>query len=280
MSGVLLSTPLPFAGAAVPLTPADLARAAGVIGCPIAAVQAVRIVETGGVGGYLDDGSGRPRVLCESKLFGDDTGHRFDVSHPLISTRVANWKLYKGGAAEYGRLAEMVALDRTAALRSTSWGMFQVLGRNADSTGFHVAGTHAGDVEAFVAAMMQSEAAQLDAFVAFVQFNGLATALRRQDWATFARGYNGPLYAINGYDTKLEAAFSLAVGVRPVWLRIGCTGVGVRDLQAALTAHGFPVTADGSFGRVTDLAVRNFQSASGLAVDGIEGRATMQALGL
>ncbi len=32
--------------------------------------------------------------------------------------------------------------------------------------------------------------------------------LRRQDWAGFARGYNGAQYAKHGYDTKLAAAFA------------------------------------------------------------------------
>lgn len=33
------------------------------------------------------------------------------------------------------------------------------------------------------------------------------TALQNKDWATFAKCYNGPLYAKNQYDTKLATAY-------------------------------------------------------------------------
>lgn len=257
-----------------------MAAAAARLNCPLAAVGAVRIVETGGVSGYLADGSGRPRVLCEAKLFGDDTLHVYDASHPLISIGINNWKLYRGGAAEYGRLEEMAALDRLAALRSTSWGMFQILGRNAFAAGFHGSGGHAGDVEAFVAAMAASEGAQLAAFVSFVEANGLAAPLRNQDWTAFARGYNGPLYGVNNYDGRLAAAFHLQSNPQPSMLRIGCTGGAVPVLQSALGTHGYPVLVDGAFGRVTEIALRQFQSMNGLRPDGVAGPDVFKALGL
>ncbi len=44
-------------------------------------------------------------------------------------------------------------------------------------------------------------------FVKFVQNKGLSAALRKHDWASFAQGYNGPLYAMNNYDANLKQAF-------------------------------------------------------------------------
>jgi len=70
----------------------------------------------------------------------------------------------------------------------------------------------------------------------------------------------------------------LSAGYRPV-LRLGSTGLDVRRLQRALTAAlGRTVTIDGTFGSLTDQAVRDYQSSRGLAVDGTVGNATWSAL--
>jgi Putative peptidoglycan binding domain len=59
----------------------------------------------------------------------------------------------------------------------------------------------------------------------------------------------------------------------------GSTGASVTRLQQALQRAGFdPGAVDGNFGPATDAAVRSFQSAKGLTVDGIVGPATWSAL--
>ncbi len=52
----------------------------------------------------------------------------------------------------------------------------------------------------------------------------------------------------------------------------------VRTLQHLLRQRGHPVAVDGSFGPLTDAAVRAFQQQKGLAVDGVVGRHTWGAL--
>ena len=56
--------------------------------------------------------------------------------------------------------------------------------------------------------------------------------------------------------------------------RRGSSGEAVRDIQSRLSAVGFDSGADGGgdFGEATDVAVREFQDARGLIVDGIVGR--------
>jgi peptidoglycan hydrolase-like protein with peptidoglycan-binding domain len=62
-------------------------------------------------------------------------------------------------------------------------------------------------------------------------------------------------------------------------LSIGSSGSLVRSLQQQLLARGFdPQGVDGSFGSNTQTAVRQFQQANGLRVDGRVGRQTLQAL--
>lgn len=63
-------------------------------------------------------------------------------------------------------------------------------------------------------------------------------------------------------------------------LRKGMRGDDVKSLQQALTAAGFDTKgSDGVFGGNTESAVRGFQKARGLSVDGVAGAATLKALG-
>lgn|SRR5262245_9548667 len=59
-------------------------------------------------------------------------------------------------------------------------------------------------------------------------------------------------------------------------LKKGDQGEAVWVLQAALNGH--PMAIDGDFGQATDYAVRAFQTASGLTVDGVVGPQTWAAL--
>jgi peptidoglycan hydrolase-like protein with peptidoglycan-binding domain len=62
-------------------------------------------------------------------------------------------------------------------------------------------------------------------------------------------------------------------------LSIGSSGSLVKSLQQQLAARGFdPRGVDGQFGSGTQSAVRQFQQANGLKVDGRVGRQTMHAL--
>ena len=62
-------------------------------------------------------------------------------------------------------------------------------------------------------------------------------------------------------------------------LRRGSRGSDVAKLQAALSDQGYDCgAADGIFGVKTEMAVRAFQKDNGLAVDGIAGKATQEAL--
>lgn len=91
---------------------------------------------------------------------------------------------------------------------------------------------------------------------------------------------NGGIHGLD--DRRNRTARALAVledgVVRPV-LRRGDEGNGVVLLQRALAAKGFsPGAIDGDFGTKTDTAVRAFQAALGLGVDGVAGDDTWVAL--
>ena len=82
------------------------------------------------------------------------------------------------------------------------------------------------------------------------------------------------------YTDEELAALQDALPIHPT-LREGNVGDSVRQMQVLLIAAGFPcgkAGADGIFGAGTLAAVKSFQAANGLTVDGIVGRATWAAL--
>jgi N-acetylmuramidase len=179
------------------LQPRDYDTAAALLDCDAAAVCAVVQVESLGCG-FNPDGS--PVTLFEGHKFHKFTGGRFDDSHPDLSYPEWTRKWYgHTWQAEQSRLQRALALDRPNALLATSFGAFQIMGFN------HALAGH-DSLQGFVNAMYRSSRDQLLCFVAFVRHSGLGPALRRHDWATFARGYNGPGYAVNNYGERLAAA--------------------------------------------------------------------------
>lgn len=184
---------------------AAIDRAADRLGCSRAVVQAFAAVEAGPEGAFYD--TGEPVILFERHHFFRRTGGEFKGARvPGVS---ADWARiceptpggYGPSSKQHLRLQAAAALDRDAALRSASWGLYQIMGSN------HAACGHAS-LQAFVNAMYRSADDHLDAFVAFIQFDArLTRALCAQDWATAARLYNGPTYAKSGYHLRLAAAF-------------------------------------------------------------------------
>jgi len=177
------------------LSAADYAGAADQLKVDVAAIQAIAEVETSG---HAFDESGRPRILFERHYFHRHTAAKYDAAHPGISN--ARQGGYGKFSAQYAKLEEAYRLAPEAALRSASWGRFQIMGDNFKAAGFT-------SIEAFVLAMSQSESEHLKAFTHFVMSNkAMLSALREHDWARFAKAYNGPSYLKNKYDAKLRDA--------------------------------------------------------------------------
>jgi N-acetylmuramidase-like protein/putative peptidoglycan binding protein len=229
-----------FRGVARAISKRGVEAATAVLGTGPVELWAVVSVETRGCG-FLPDR--RPQLLFERHVFHQLTGGRFDdgdISDPLRGGYGPT------GAHQYDRLARAIALDRAAALQSASWGLGQIMGRNFSMAGF-------GDVESMVAAMCESEDAQLSAISTFIVKQSLQRSLISHDWAAFARRYNGPSYAENQYDAKLQRAFlSYSSGPLP--------DLDVRAAQLYLAYLGYdPGTIDGIAGHLTRVALMEFQ---------------------
>lgn len=181
------------------LSEGDFLDAAQRLGCLTAHIKAVVAVESTGSGFFK---SKRPKILFEAHKFSEFTQHRYDLTYPSISSQHWNKKLYYGNDGEYDRLYTALCLDSNAALKATSWGLFQIMGFNFASCSFN-------SVEEMVKSMYVSEGDQLNAFVAYIKSVGLDNVLRTNQWAIFAARYNGPAYRENNYDVRLQEAYAL-----------------------------------------------------------------------
>lgn len=191
-----------FVGEARKLTRDDIASAAHSIEVKPAALAAVLSVESSGTG---FDKLGRPRILFEPHIFYRQLLKMPDLQSRAIELGLAykNWGTFpypKTSDDNYARLTQAMAIEPQAALRSASWGLGQIMGFNHFLCG-------ATTVEAFVLEAMESEHNQLEQMCHFLVASRLDDELRSLDWSGFARGYNGPGYATNKYDTKLAEAF-------------------------------------------------------------------------
>lgn len=185
------------------LTEQDMIDVALSIGVDIPVIKAVCEVESRGKG-FLDNGD--PKILFEGHIFwrqlkkknmepGEYRSGNEDILYP-------KWEKnhYVGGVGEYERLSRARRIDESSALCSASWGAFQIMGFNYGKCGFQ-------SVKAFVDSQYRNEKEHLKAFVNFIESSNLLDDLKNKDWPSFAKGYNGPAYAENKYDLKLEEAY-------------------------------------------------------------------------
>ncbi|MGB7288120.1 MAG: N-acetylmuramidase domain-containing protein [Salaquimonas sp.] len=195
--------------------------------------------------------------------------------------RIANPRTQSG---RWKLLDKASAIDRDAALQSVSWGVGQVMGS-------HWRWLDYASIDHLVAEARSGLSGQVQLMARFIEKAGLVGALNSQDWRVFARGYNGPAYAKNDYDKKLAKAYqrySNQLGIKketnsylrhsPLMLRYGDRGDLIREMQLKLQQYGVALIADGDFGPGTQRAIKIFQRAKNLTIDGIVGPKTFEAL--
>ena len=186
------------------ITEWDYEMFGNLLGVEPAALKAVQKVETNGTGGFLTNG--KPKILFEGHVFWkelkalgiDPTKYGAAWSNVLYKT----WdkSKYKGGAAEWSRLETAKKISSTAAYKSASWGMYQIMGNNYTKCGCK-------SINEFITLMSKDNFSQFVLGLEFLKNTGIYKYLINQDWAGFARLYNGSGYKANQYDLKLEKAY-------------------------------------------------------------------------
>lgn len=195
-----------FVGKAKKLDDIDLPKIGRLIGVGEDEIHAVLDTETRGTG---FDSKKRPIILFEPHIFFKQlAAHKPDALDKGVSQGLAyrKWGEQKYPSDSYPRLEKAMAIDPELACRSASWGLGQIMGFNHSMCGYKSA---LEMVEKF----KDDEEDHLLAMVKFIIAAGLDDELRRKDWVGFARGYNGPGFAKNGYDKKLAANYAK-------WLKI------------------------------------------------------------
>lgn len=187
-----------FKGRAKRLDDVDLPREGHRIGVGEDELHAFLDVESRG-GGF--DAQGRPKILFEPHVFYRNLRGEARTRAVDLGLAYPKWGMKPYPKDSYPRLLSAMAIDETAALKSASWGAFQVLGENYAKCGYPT-------VQDMVRAFMADEEEHLKACIAFLIAEEIDDDLKAHRWAVVARAYNGPGYAKHGYDTKLAAAYA------------------------------------------------------------------------
>lgn len=241
---------------------------------PPAALLAVVEKESAGEPFELDGRT--PRILFERHVFYRELAKRAPeklqaaVKAGLAiktRSRATQYKDQGRSAARLALLDRARSIDEECATRSCSWGLGQTMGFLAEELGFPSA------VRMVDIMTAGGVAAQVDMMVKEITRKRLVDELQRQDWAGFARIYNGSAYEENKYDIKLEAAHRrwtrrLAAGggtvTAPPSSRL--SDYEVRAIQQQLVDLGYPDVGDidGKWGSRTAGAVSAFRLHEGL----------------
>ena len=189
------------------LTDARIAEIARENGIHPAALLAVKLIESGTESGFLD--SGKPQILFEGTVFYKYLKanvksldiDKLCAQYPNIIYPKWDKSKYLGGEKEWTRLEQARQINVKYANYAASWGMFQVMGFNYKSCGCE-------SINEFVEKMSASQEQQLRLTLNFLKHSNLIVPLQKRQWATFARGYNGPGFAKNRYHIKLQSAYN------------------------------------------------------------------------
>jgi len=216
------------------------------------------------------DRSGRPIILNEPHVFYRNLSGVKRTRAVTAGLAYPKWgqKPYPRSSQErYEWLAKAIEIDEEAALKACSWGSTQILGENFSMVGYNTAAE-------MVQAFMDDEEAHVEAMVKYILATGIADNMRREDWATVARVYNGPGYKKNQYDVKMAREFAKLRKVADVeWESdegevefMIPMGEELKTIQKRLSDLGYREVgkADGVWGTKARAAVLAFRADNGL----------------
>ncbi|MDO5570894.1 MAG: N-acetylmuramidase family protein [Bacteroidales bacterium] len=186
------------------ITKSDIDKAAQKLDIEPAILQALSEVESTKNSGFFSPG--KPIILFEGHIFWKELEN--DGINPLdylegnedILYKRWNKRFYRNGIKEYERFEKASKISLNAAIKSTSWGRYQIMGFNYPLCGME-------SLMDFFKQMCTHERNQLNLLVNFLISNKLNDTLKKQQWDKFASLYNGSNYMLNDYANKLKKAY-------------------------------------------------------------------------
>lgn len=205
----------------------SFAGAAWLLKCDVRAVKAVARVEAGPQGAFegSEDWS-PPTILYERHKFLKHAPGTSGLELPISvvadlrmdrKEALLSWPRsggYGPTRAQHTKLAYAAKRNRSAALKSCSWGLFQILGENHEAAGYP-------QLQRFINAMYRSVDDHVRAFSMFVRHDArMVDAIRALGTAkthterllaarAFARPYNGPKFEEGRYHVKIVDAWNV-----------------------------------------------------------------------
>ncbi|WP_150539442.1 N-acetylmuramidase family protein, partial [Actinobacillus vicugnae] len=175
-------------------------------------LKAVAEVESRGEGFINVNGVRKAKILYERhymyRLLRDEKNYSTEHLTKLVNEDqdIINKRMsekYGTSLYQYTRLEKAKKIDNYSAIKSCSWGRFQVMGIYYDKGGYV-------SPSEFERAMHLCD---LQQFVYFKNYlkkvaPSIIPAMKSKDWARIARIYNGPDYSKNQYDIKMKSAYN------------------------------------------------------------------------
>lgn len=173
----------------------DIKRLAKQYGIDYAVLAAIVEVESAGHG--FDAKTGKIIIQFEphwfKRLYSNWRAHASKAwFFNKVETQPGEWKAFNSA----------FAINKDAAMQSTSIGLMQVMGLHYKRLGF----TNVGAMWDFA---KESEANQIELGLKFIQTDSrLLRAAKNKDWQNFAKFYNGAGYKTFKYDSRLQTAYN------------------------------------------------------------------------
>lgn len=185
------------------------------IGVEAKVFKAVAIVESGGRKSFLNvDGKQKAKILYErhymyrflkklktQQQLDDLKKNQPDLVHNVGTYKDKNAK-YGSEEEQFGKLEKAKKIDNDSAIKSCSWGKFQVMGKYYN----YLYGTPDEMEDAMNMCEVQ-HFAYFKVYLKDVTGAPMIKAMKDKNWNKIAELYNGPDYPINKYHTKMKSQY-------------------------------------------------------------------------